>query len=223
MNMTGRVLCSFFLVLFSLSAFASGGTFEVGGGVNRYRSVGNGVWYQKGFPYHLQLHSSVWMLGWQQPITEHLVFHADWLSLGKAASDSWDTPIDANYNASEHRCYGACVSMAHFVGHGSASGLALSLSQHFGQSGWFFVNAGLYVNRVRWEEDVYHWQPLLLVPARDLHVAHRTHWEVAPMVGIGVQFGNFSLVGQYISVQATRDAFPAIFHGADVVLATVRF
>lgn len=223
MNTIRFVVCSCFLMLLSAPSLAASGTFEIGGGVTNYEPVGNGIWYQKGFPYRLKLRSAAWMLGWQQPITERLVLHVDWVSLGAATSNSWDTPVDANYNSKEERCYGECVSMANFVGRGSASGLAVSLSQHFGRGGWFFVNAGLYLNRVKWEERVYNWQPSPPTPARDLDVVHRARWEVALVTGVGVRFGRFTLMEQYYPVSAKGDGVPAIFHGANVLMMTVRY
>lgn len=217
--------CCFAAALSALStpALASSGTFEFGAGMTNYRAVPNGTWYQKGFPYHLKLRSAAWLVGWRQPITRHFTAHIDWVSLGSAASDSWDTSVDANYNLAEHRCYGPCAPMAHFVGNGSASGLALSLARHFGRGGWFFLSAGLYINRVRWEERVYHWQPSLFIPARDLYVVHHTRWEVAQVVGVGVRLGRWTLMDQLYAVRARGDSIPAIFWGANTVIVAMNF
>ncbi|MHB1769559.1 MAG: hypothetical protein ACYCPH_00535 [Minisyncoccota bacterium] len=212
------------MLAFTTPALASSsGTFEFGGGMTRYHPVPNGTWYQKGFPYRLKLQSAAWMVGWRQPITRHVTAHIDWVSLGSAASDSWDTSIDANYNLARHRCYGTCAPMAHFVGRGSTSGLALSIARHFGRDGWFFLSAGLYINRVRWEEHVYHWQPSLLVQPRDLYIAHHTRWEVAQVVGVGVRFGRWTLTDQLYAVRARGDSVPAIFWGANTLIAAIRF
>ena len=211
------------LSAFSASALASSGTLEFGVGMTNYRAVPNGTWYEKGFPYHLKLRSTAWMVCWRQPLTRHITAHIDWVSLGFAASNSWDTSAGGNYNRVEHRCYGTCAPMAHFVGNGSTSGLALFFARHFGRGGWFFLTAGLYINRVRWEEHVYHWRPSLLVPARNLYVAHHARWEVAQVFGAGVRLGRWTLTDQMYAVRARGDSVPAIFWGADTLMAAASF
>lgn len=217
------VLALLLASLFWSPAWASGGTPEVGIGVTLFQRVANGTWFQLGFKNHESLSSTAWMLGWRQPLSHRLALHFDWVSLGSASSWSMDTPADSNYNTAAHACNGKCLPMANYVGEGSASGLAVTLSRHFGRGGWLTLNGGLYINRVKWAEQVYGWQPNPAIAAQDLSLVHHTHWEIAPAAGVGIRHGKWAVEGEYYFVKSTGDSIPAIFNGAGSIMLRAEF
>jgi len=190
---------------------------ELGAGERQYQPSPNGVWYQKGVaPYTLDLAGPVWSVGVSGKATPWARYGVRYVNLGNASSDSWDTPVDANYDGAEHRCFGKCLPLARYVGHGSVQGIAATLQPQYRISGhlYSFAEAGPMLYRPTWTMDVYHWRNQGTGPVQNLHIVHRAHWQLGYVYGLGMRYRHTSIAFDIYDTRALGDGWPAAYMGA---------
>lgn len=133
-----RLACAWLLACATASS-AHAVSLEFGAGMAWYDARGDGVWYQQGLPHSLSLQSPAAMIGVTGTVTPGWDWHVDAVDLGRATSDSWDTP-DANYSLATQSCTTACPSssLAHYMGRGGVAGLAVTLERTIERDNWHF-------------------------------------------------------------------------------------
>lgn len=207
-----------FLATFLLCTAVQAANLEVGVGASYATSSANGTWWQKGFPYKLGLTSPAFMIGATGSLSPNLDWHLDALYLGHFTSDSWDTPNDANYNASSPtHCNGACLPLVHYVGSGDIFAFAPTLDLHTTGDWKFGVRAGPMVFYQRWSMSVPNWYPSTQTSPGNYSVgpitplsSHDHDWWVGAELGASLQHGLWTAT---LMEYFDNHGFPG--HGAD--------
>lgn len=135
---------------------------EVGAGVSRALTNGDGTWYQDAFPHTLNLNSLSGMVGITGDVTEHFAYHLDGVWLGRFGENSQDTPNDGNYRKGVG-CVGKCLPMANYIGSGWIAGIAPTIEWHTTGRWRFGVEAGPWLYRETWRESVPNWYPSRMI------------------------------------------------------------
>lgn len=206
---------------------------ELGLGVNRYQTYGDGIWYQEAMEHHLDLIAPVFSIGATGPISQRgswgIDWHVDYVNLGHVSSQCECTPADQNYDAVHHRLITPLpdnVGNANFVGNGNAQGIALTLEPHLNYQHWRLgVEGGLFPYRPSWNETIYDWAPGPGIPAATI-TANTPHGiQLGWVVGFNVGRGPLSVSLQHYFLPNRFDSnhFPTIYTGADVLLLKYRF
>jgi len=196
--------------------------FEAGLGLSTFTTLADGTWYQQGLPHTLNLKHMGATAGFTGELYAHgnwsLRYHLDYVFVGHVSSDAMATPDDANYSVKTHSCIGACLPLAEYVGNGNDQGVVLSLQPTYTFPHDIAVGfeAGIYVHRATWHETVYNW----FTPGTTIHADYRPKWQVAPMVGANVSWGNTTISYRYLFNQSHWDAtnsVPAIWKGTHML------
>jgi len=208
-----KTILALVLAFFTVSAQAA--DLELGIGYNQYKQQANGIWYQEGFPYNLDLQSVSWSVGVSDKCSGLPRIRAEYLNLGMARSTAYAVPTDANYNPdSPNHCNGECQPLALFVGKGKVTGIALTVAPEIN-----FGNVSLYV-----EGGFYFYRPTYRVVVTGIdspqepggithHFGHKTETEICYVFGAGARYKNVDLSIRYMEVKASGDDFPAIYNG----------
>lgn len=225
-----RTIIAAALALASISAHAQSWLqFEGAVGVNAYQ-VTDGTWNQEGAAYnHVKTVFPAAQLGarfnvWQRG-DYGVTLHTDLVYLGRVSSDCWCTESDADYNlGTKHTTPGA--QTAHFVGHGNAIGVALTVEPYYTMGAWRFgVEGGLFPYRPQWDETVsnYVWNPAY--PATTV-CAHTTNsLQLGFLVGASVERGAFgvSLRHYFLQPFGTLGGTPPIYNTSTVLMVTYHY
>jgi hypothetical protein len=205
---------------------------ELGAGVSRYDTQGDGTWYQEGMQHDLGLSAPVLLGGLTGPLYTReswgIDWHIDYVSLGHVSSQCECTPIDANYSTTTHSLIAnpVLVPNADFVGNGSAQGVALTVEPYFRYRGWRVgAEAGLFPYRPDWDVTVTGW---VVQPgnAPQTVYADTPHGiQLGKVAGLSVGRGAFSVAYQHYFLPTRFDMqhSPAIWKGADVILLKYRY
>lgn len=145
----------FKIILLSLAMFASAvpahaTQIEVGAGIARAQTHGNGIWYQDGLPHQLHLQSPAFLVGATGEISEHWSWHVDAIDLGSYSVDSTDTYADQDYSVATHRCVANCDKLISLHGSGRVYGIAATIEAHTTGSWQFGVEAGPMLYHSSW-------------------------------------------------------------------------
>lgn len=201
--------------------------FEAGLGVDWFQTMGDGTWYQEGARYsHLKLVFPAAQAGLRYDLYEAadwgVALHADYVYLGNVQSNCWCTTNDADYNPNTKQTTSGALT-AHFVGHGNAQGIALTVEPYLKRGAWRFgLEGGLFPYRPQWDETVSHWansptmQPITLY-------AHTTNkLQLGFVVGANIERGNFGLSLRHYFLQpfGTLGGTPPIYNTSTVLMAT---
>ena len=188
---------------------------ELGIGQTHFSHTPNGTWWQQGFPYKLDMSHLADSIGMTGRINSWLRWHTDYESLGRASENSWDTPSDANYSiTTPNHCNGTCLPLANYVGSGSIRGIALTLAPEYriADDLRFFVNAGPFLYRSSWNEQVYNWF------GTTVYLNHKTRWEIGEKIGLGIRNHRFGIeYDWYPCLHTTGDSIPSLYTGAKVL------
>ncbi len=138
---------------------------EVGLGMSRALTNGDGTWYQSAFPHTLDLRSLSGMVGVTGDLSEHVAYHADAVWLGRFGENSQNTPNDGNY-AKGIGCVGPCLPMANYIGSGWVAGFAPTIEWHTTGAWRFGVEGGPWFYRETWRESVPNWYPSKMISPR---------------------------------------------------------
>jgi hypothetical protein len=205
---------------------------ELGAGISRYETQGDGTWYQEGMQHDLGLSAPVLLGGFTGSLytreSRGIDWHIDYVSLGHVSSQCECTPIDANYNTTTHSLIANPVPVpnANFVGNGSAQGIALTIEPYVRYRGWRVgAEAGLFPYRPYWDVVATGW---VVQPgnAPQTVYADTPHGiQLGKVVGLSVGRGAFSVAYQHYILPTRFDTqhSPAIWKGADVILLKYRY
>lgn len=126
-----RLLFLLFLLFTSNIYAAPINHLELGIGYTSFAHTANGIWWQNGFAHTFNMNSSSALLGLKTDISKNLSLHNDFVWLGTASIDSFDTPSDANYSGiAPTYCNGTCLPLVHYLGSGTVYGLSSTLEIH---------------------------------------------------------------------------------------------
>lgn len=205
---------------------------EIGIGAAHYTTQ-DGRWYQQGMPNgdnKLTSKPPAFSLGLTGPLITRGKWGADWhaeyVNLGRAAASCACTPRDENYDANTHHFTNRFdAPAAYFTGSGRSQGVALTVEPYYWIKGVRLgVEAGAYIHRDSWSEDVIGWQLDKTVAPQNLHLSD-THWSVAPVVGASVGNGRFTLSYRhyFMRVSSESRSVPPLWNDADAIEIKVRF
>lgn len=204
---------------------ANAADLEIGAGMTSYKQQINGIWYQEGFPYKLDLIGEAWFFGVSHKFNALPRIRAEYLDLGYAKSNAYAVPEDANYNPNTpNHCNGECLPLAHFVGKGKVTGIVLSFSPEFAIGPvTAFVEAGVYFYRPTYHVFVTGIDSPSEPGGRTHHFGHKTTTEQCPIIGVGIRFKNVNFSVRYMETKASGDGYPAIYNGAMTSMLRISF
>lgn len=204
---------------------------EIGIGAAHYNTV-DGRWMQQGIPGGSNLTSKppAFSLGFSGPLISRGKWGVDWraeyVNLGRAAADCSCTPDDRNYDPKSHTYTRKVdVPTAFFTGEGRSQGAALTLEPYYWVSGVRLgVEAGAYVHRDSWSEDVAGWYAPGSNTPQNFHLDD-AYWSVAPVVGLSVGNGRFTLSYRhyFMSINSNQRNIPPLWNDADELEVKVKF
>ena len=204
---------------------------EIGIGGAAYQHSANGMWYQDGFQHRFDLTAPAIEVGLTGDLYQAshwgVSWHADWAWLGQIHTQAMATPSDANYNPVTKGCNGKCWPLANYLGSGHDQGFLLTIEPHLDYGGWRFgVEAGPYIHRSNWTENVLGWVSSPTAPQINLSVHNTPRWRVGAVVGASVSRKNFTVSYQYFrnsTPVSSSEMYPPIWHGTHVLMAKYRF
>ncbi len=217
--------------------------FEAGVGGAAYKNGPDGLWRQDGFEQKLQLTAPSFEVGFTGPIFQRetwgVDWHLDWSWLGtihtdamvpsantNTASGQWVGPDLVGVNKA-NPCNGPCSNLSRFIGSGHDQGFMFTLEPHYDYRGWRFgVEAGPYLHRSTWSEDVVNWVGARGDAPQNIHVEYKPQWLIGYVVGASVGRGNFSIAYQYFQNRTKGSAsnpYPAIWQGTHVLMAKYHY
>ncbi len=223
------------VVLLSLfGSYAGAASLEMGAGVSSFQTLGNGIWYQEGFQNHLSLTSSTFLIGATGNLTPKVSWHVDYVYLGRASVDSWDTPVDANYAPqNSNHCNGACLPLVHVLGSGTVQGIAVTLEPHADFGGWRLgVEAGPFLFFPTWNMSVPNWVAATgnrgntdwqSTTDGNLYWQSGYRPQIGGVVGLSVERGDWGLRYRHYFDKTQGGAFPAIWRSTDTLTLTYTF
>jgi hypothetical protein len=204
---------------------------ELGIGAAHYTTT-DGRWYQEGVPggSHLTSKPPAFSVGFTGPLFTRgkwgIDWHAEYVNLGRAAAACSCTPDDRNYNPDSHAYANKTgVPTAYFTGEGRSQGVALTLEPYYWLDGFRFgIEAGAYVHRDSWSEDIAGWQVNTAVAPQNLHLSD-AYWSVAPVVGASVGNGRFTLSYRhyFMGLNSRNRNIPPLWNDADAIEIKVKF
>lgn len=208
-----------------------------------YQRGPNGLWMQDGFQHELHLTAPATEVGFTGNIIQRqywgIDWHADWAWLGtvhtnalvpsantNTTSGRWVGPDLVGVNAA-NPCSGPCNNLSRFIGSGHDQGFMLTLEPHADYGGWRFgIEAGPYIHRSTWSEDVLNWVSSPGAAPQNIHVAYKPQWLLGYVAGASVGYKNFSITYQYFGNKVNGTAsnpYQPIWSGTHMLLAKWRF
>jgi hypothetical protein len=226
------VMASFVMLAGERSAHAeSWFQFEAGVGATHYDTQ-NGRWYQEEMPQNQVSRDN---FAFQLGVTGNLIerakwgidWHADYVSLGRAAASCMCTPYDQNYNTNTNQYVEKFPApLAYFTGSGNAQGVELSVEPFYKINSRFRVglDLGAYVNYWKWTENVDNWALSDSAPTQHLSLSG-SGIGVVPVAGLTVSDRNVSLSYRhfFMSLEENGLSVPPVWQGADVIMMTYKF
>lgn len=192
----------------------------------------DGRWLQEGIPggSHVTARPPTFSLGLTGPLITRgawgVDWHLDYVNLGRFAASCECTPMDENYDAKAHTYRPKFdVPMANFSGFGRSQGATLTAEGYYWLYGFRLgAEAGIYVHRDSWSEDVTGWQVINSGAPKSLHVED-VYWSVAPMVGVSVGYGRISVSARhyFIKKNSQNRNVPPLWNDVTTVELKVRF
>lgn len=217
------------LLLVSLTATAQFRPF-IEGGVTRFGTQANGVWYQKGLPYSLDVVSPTIKIGFS---------NSDWsfgyTYIGTVSSDCLCTPTDSNYDNRNHRLHDPREPLTRFKGSGDVQGVfaervVLRYNLVGQETKWgsahAFVRVGALAYWPRWTvkvgDEKNPWHPWEDWNARVIDtVHHRSRVRLSPSLALGAAVPPWSLqMTGYLWLKG-EEPFTPLYDGAATL--TVRY
>ena len=225
---------AFLAGILAFAPLAHAASIEVGAGVARSTTQGNGVWYQEGFPHSLDLQSPAFLIGVTGDLTPTLAWHVDAVSLGSYSVNSQDTPNDANYSGSGYK--GTPLPLAHYIGSGSVYGIAATLQAHTQGKWQFGIQAGPFLYHSTWALTVPNWYPSIRIthnifdptgPVSPINVS-QSQWALGYTAGATLTHGPLTLALSYYAdghgfSGHGADPWPPLWKGQTVFMLTYKF
>lgn len=215
------------LLVFPLALNAA--DIEVGLGMSKAIPRTNGTWYQKGFPYTLDLSSQVQEIGMGWDASDAWRIHASAINIGRYRSNSWDTPVDANYNEhSPTHCNGECLPLANYIGSGRLYGAQVLAELHTQGTWRFGIEAGPLFYHESWRMDVPNWY-VPIIPSHPIYPIHinKSRWAVGYVLGATFSRGPWTMAVRFYedgkSMKRPQEMFPPIWKHHFVAMAIYAF
>lgn len=202
---------------------ASAVNLELSVGMNQYKLISDGTWYQEAFPYDLDLRSEAWAIGISHKFEKWPLLRAEYVSLGMARTEAWAVPSDLNYNPNTHACVGECLPLAKFYSKGDVKGIALSFAPEWNVGpASVFIEGGLYIYQPTYQGSVYCCQGDVSMTG-PYTVKHNSQTSYTYLFGVGVRYKNVDFSIRYYDVEAADDDVPAVYIGATTAMMRVQF
>lgn len=203
----------------ALSVPAHAVDLELGFGETHYIKQPNGIWYQEGFPYELELttvSNSIGISGERNGIR----YRFEYLDLGPVSSNAVAT-TDQKYTQNYVLTCGDSCDLLKFAGIGEVAGIVLSASRPVRVFDLpLYVEAGAYFYKPKWNVQVY---TLDLTPDLVADVKHEPKMEVGPVIGFGMRYSGVDIGLRYIYCPATTDEWPGVYKGAYTLMVKAYF
>lgn len=221
----GRLVAA--LLLFALAFFAwpaRAVQLEVGLGGTLAQPVGNGGWYQEGFPHTLNLRSRAWMIGATDDITPGWAWHVQYVHLGRYSSDAMAADRDEDYNPVTQACNPGC-NLARYRGTGSVQGLAATIERYTMTSGGVRLSAeaGPFFFRPEWRVQVDNWKPAKDAPGMTIYAANPGRVKVGAVAGVSVGQGAWALSLRQYWDKCTPSTDACLWRSTRTLMLTYRF
>lgn len=191
----------------------------------------DGRWQQQSIPggSHVVVNPPSWSLGLTGPLITHgkwgVDWHLDYVNLGRFAASCSCTPMDENYDPKTHQYQPKVdVPTAFFTGSGRSQGATLTVEAYYWvQSFRFAAEAGAYIHKDSWNEDVNGWQVGGVSP-QAIHL-ESSYWSVAPVVGVSVGYGRTSIaVRHYFTGLNSRNrSVPPLWNDVTTIELKIKF
>ena len=127
---------------------------EISLGYSSFQKPSNGLWYQEGLPYKLNLTSGSIGLGLKLDLGERLKLHLGYKYLGSISSDAQASASDANYAAWKAGT-ATLWPTSHFTGKGDLQGIYSLASYDWTH---LYITGGVWVHRSSWTETIPDWR-----------------------------------------------------------------
>ena len=197
---------------------------EFGLGYAQGHKMPDNTWYQKGFPYSMDLRSASWSLGVTDDITPTLRYHVKYVAFGVAKTDALATPVDDNFLAgATPPCKGECVAVSRFVGSGRSDGIAAMLEKHTTGEIEYGVSGGLFVFQPTWDVTVYNWKQRAEDPGITIQHSIKKNIVVRPVVGFNVRKGDWDFRVEHYFNKAFSSAETGVVKSTTNVSVVYRF
>lgn len=197
----------------AISATAHATDFYIGTGATQYAKPANGVYYQNGYPYKLELNATPTILG---VAFQHgaIRYRVELNQLGQAHTMAM-AESDGVYSGYAK----AGATLVKLQGNGNVSGLLVSASKETTLGpGKFYGEAGLFAYRQNWKVSFYDSTGNYFGTA-----SHTTQFDFRPFVGVGYRLGNVGISLRHFSIDSHRDGLPFVSGSANQIGVTVAF
>ena len=192
---------------------------ELGFGQTRYVEQPNGIWYQEGFPYQLELTTVSNSIGISAE-RNGIRYRLEYLDLGPVSSNAVATS-DVKYTQHYVQTCGDNCDLLKFAGIGEVAGIVLSASRPVRVFDLpLYVEAGVFFYEPKWNVQVY---TLDEAPELVADVRHEPKMEVGPVIGFGVRYSGVDIGVRYIYCPATTDEWPGVYKGAYTLMLKAYF
>lgn len=187
-------------------------------GVTQFQPHEDGTWYQKAFPYQLNMTSGSMGLRYDTtPDQSGLSYSVGYMHLGIVTSSAIATSIDGKvpgdngYNPAIQACNGDCGYLSHWYGHGSVQGVFGSIVKSYGP---WSIEAGLYLYKPTWSVNIPDFVDLCRTcPSYQVTVGHEPIMQVGPMLGLRYRKDQWSLNLSMWQTQSHGDHWPSLYTG----------
>jgi hypothetical protein len=208
------------LLALPLAAHASWFTYEAGAGLTSFETE-DGRWYQQRMDHSLTTIAPEYSIGITGPVVTRgawgVDWHLDYVNLGRASASCQCDTSDSDYAAHNTR------HTALFTGSGRALGVSLTVEPYRWYGGLRYgLEAGAYVYRSSWSEQVYGWS--VGGPPQDLSLS-ASRWNAAPVIGVSVGDGAWSVNYRhyFMRMNSAKQNVPPLWNDADVIEIKRRF
>lgn len=199
----------------SVASLAFAGETSLIVGISKFTAHGDGVWYQKAFPYELNLKSSSIGLRYDTTPVNNVSYGVGILRLGKVTSSAEAVALDGvkegdgGYNPSIKACNGPCWPTSHWYGKGQVQGIFGVATKHYGP---WSVDAGLYLYKPTWTMEIPDMVWCRECPPVPLTVRSSGQWNVGPTFGVKYKYQTNTYGFSAWHTSTRNSEFPSIYH-----------
>lgn len=198
--------------------------FEAGVGATQAQPVGNGGWYQDGFPHTLNLRSRTFMLGVTDDIAPGWAWRAQYVHLGRYSSDAMAADRDEDYNPATQSCNPGC-NLARYRGTGSVQGLAATIECYTLTADGVRLAAegGSFLFRPDWRVQVDNWQPAKGQPGITIYSANPGRVRAGFVVGASVGYAGWAVSLRQYWDKCTPSTDACLWRSTRALMLTKKF
>lgn len=192
---------------------------EVSIGYTSFGKQPNGFWYQKGFPYKLDLYSPSFSASYYTG-DDHSKFQygVSYTYLGKAHTTAMAVPNDDNYDPVHHTCFTPCWDLSKFDTVSSSQGISFIVRKNISLS--LFVESGVMWQWTTNDVKVYGWQSEYGGEKKDIEAHHKPKLIPLPQGSVGYRIDdNWIAKLSVYGVKSSEGEYPAVIRGASFNIA----